>query len=66
MEWHKQQENKFKCEKCGLDLKEGKSLLNHSELHQPLAEYQCVICKKISRSRKGLYFHMNSVHVNIF
>lgn len=62
---HKQDEMiKFKCGKCGLQLKDSITFAEHRELHEHLPENHCPICKRDMKSNKNLRSHVKSCNVS--
>lgn len=60
---------KFKCGKCGLQLKDSITFAEHRELHEHLPENHCPICKRDMKSNKNLRSHVKSCnvsHLNLF
>lgn len=54
---------KFRCQLCGLNLKETTALTEHLALHARAEKYQCVLCYKIMISKKSLERHIRTDHV---
>lgn len=61
---HREEEEKFKCGICGLDLKEQIALDDHTDLHKNLSSLQCALCHKEFKQKGALVRHMR-IHVNI-